>query len=256
MSNVVEHTSCPSCPSSDGRAVYEDGTSYCFVCQTYFPSEDNNESTPEYSEDSKMPIVKEVEYSCRKVMSYPINPIEGRGINQATAEKYGIRVQYNTTTGEPVSYYFPRYKDGVLTGYKVRRADKKAFYSVGDTKSPDFFGQNTTNNKGKMVLITEGEIDALSAYQMFKEKGKEYRVWSLPDGANTRAVKQNIEILEAFDSVILALDQDKVGQECAREIAELLSPGKVRIMTFSEKDANDMLKKGKSDEWYKLLTRA
>lgn len=33
--SFVEHTSCDKCGSSDGRAVYQGGSSWCFVCHTY-----------------------------------------------------------------------------------------------------------------------------------------------------------------------------------------------------------------------------
>lgn len=33
--SFIEHTSCDKCGSSDGRAVYQGGSSWCFVCHTY-----------------------------------------------------------------------------------------------------------------------------------------------------------------------------------------------------------------------------
>jgi hypothetical protein len=34
MSDFLYHEACPQCGSSDGRAVYQDGGTHCFVCKT------------------------------------------------------------------------------------------------------------------------------------------------------------------------------------------------------------------------------
>ena len=39
----LRHTSCDKCGSSDANAVYDDGTTWCFSCETY-GSEDNMEA--------------------------------------------------------------------------------------------------------------------------------------------------------------------------------------------------------------------
>ena len=37
-SNFVEyHVPCESCGSSDARSINDDGSSYCFACENYFP---------------------------------------------------------------------------------------------------------------------------------------------------------------------------------------------------------------------------
>ncbi len=253
-STLIGHTSCLSCPSSDGRAIYEkEGgirDSYCFVCNTYFPEGEgdkrginmNNRNNKSQTNNEDIVLISKL----------PINPIDDRGINYSSAKLYGIRTGYDIKSGEPKYLYFPIRREGIIVGYKRRGYKDKVFTSVGDCKSPvDLFGQ--TKGKGKMVVITEGEIDAASAWQMFNERGKNYRVWSLPQGANIKSIESNLEILESFETIILALDQDEVGRKCAKDIARLLSPGKVRIMSFSEKDANDMLLAGKSKEWFYSL---
>ena len=34
-SKFLRHSKCNNCGSSDGRAIYEDGSTYCFVCNTF-----------------------------------------------------------------------------------------------------------------------------------------------------------------------------------------------------------------------------
>ena len=31
----VKHVNCEECGSSDGNALYDDGSAFCFVCKTY-----------------------------------------------------------------------------------------------------------------------------------------------------------------------------------------------------------------------------
>ncbi len=38
MARFLKHTSCPQCGSSDARGVYDDGSSWCFSCQSFTPS--------------------------------------------------------------------------------------------------------------------------------------------------------------------------------------------------------------------------
>ena len=43
MANFIKHTNCEKCGSSDGRAVYEDNSSHCFVCEHTVPSNEFKE---------------------------------------------------------------------------------------------------------------------------------------------------------------------------------------------------------------------
>ena len=36
--NCIRHTACESCGSSDANAEYDDGTYFCFSCNTYTPA--------------------------------------------------------------------------------------------------------------------------------------------------------------------------------------------------------------------------
>jgi len=253
---LLYHTACinPKCGSSDALAIYEkeggkvDG--WCWSCNSYFKyplkhigdTVDNSKANP-----------SEVSYEeTEDVKKYPIRALESRGISKAAADKYGVRCTVSTENGEIDAHFYPVYKNGVLSGYK-KRGLPKSFHSIGDTKNSELFGQHICGNGGKLLVITEGEIDALSAYDMFRSKGKNYRVVGLPTGANTKAIKNNLEWIEKFDTIILALDQDDIGNETSQNIADVISNGKVKIASFSEKDPNDMLIKGKSNEFFESI---
>jgi len=92
---------------------------------------------------------------------------------------------------------------------------------------------------------------------MLRAAGKEYNVVSLPNGANTRAIRENLEWLESFETVTLCFDQDDVGKQCAKDTADILSPGKCKVMELPVKDANEFEMKGLgSSKFLKLVWNA
>lgn len=251
------HTSClnEKCGSSDGLAVYgqEDGTvdGHCFVCEGYFKKEFEGQGMgkitqprEDYTSYEKVEDIKE----------YPIRELSSRGISKLACEKYGVRVGIDPETGEVDSHYYPVTKGGNLSGYRKRKLPKD-FVGIGDNKSTELFGQNIAGDGGKLLVIVEGELDALSTYDMFRQRGKNYRVVGIP-GANTRVIKNNLEWIEKFDTIILALDQDVHGEKTTRDICDILSSGKVKVASFSENDPNDMLVKGKGEEFFSSIMNA
>ena len=104
------------------------------------------------------------------------------------------------------------------------------------------FGQQIVGDKGgKYITITEGECDAMAAYELL---GSKWPVVSVKNGAAgaEKDVKNQIEFLEKFDNIIICFDADKPGQEAAKKVARLLKPNKAKIMVMPDghKDANDM----------------
>ena len=103
-----------------------------------------------------------------------------------------------------------------------------------------FFGWHTLNENTKDVVITEGEFDAMAVYQATKM----FSI-SLPSGASLsdRLVKP----LERFDTIILWLDNDLVGQRSIDRIKKSLLKldglRKIRVVRGPEniKDANQVL---------------
>lgn len=238
MGKFVKHERCDDCGSSDGKAVYVDGSTFCFVC--------NRSNRGNRVERTK---------SGTEIAELPMAALVARGIPANVSEMYGVRVEYSPETREEVAYYFPRTKNGVVTGYQKRTLPKE-FTSIGDTKDCELFGQSICGDGGKLLIITEGNEDCLAAKAMLLSLGKNYRVVSMPNGANVRALKNNVEWVEQFENVVLCFDQDKPGREAAKAVSDILSPGKVRIMTMPDKDANEMLVLGKAEEFLRALNKA
>lgn len=265
----VGHYPCPdpNCGSSDGLAVYEkeDGTfdGTCFAHpggkKWFLLDEGFNVVQPTYApQQGYMPD------SVETALQYGHTMIAERGIEQSVVELYGVRVKINPTTAAAEAHYYPVNVNGQLQGFK-KRILPKTFVAIGNTKNSDFFGQSLhANARGGSLIITEGEIDCMSAFQMTKQNatnGKGWRVVSLPNGADAvAAVKKHLEWLEAFNKVILCLDNDDVGREATRNISELLSPGKAHICMWPSnmtqlgiKDANDALMKGQASSFIQML---
>lgn len=168
-----------------------------------------------------------------------------RGLSEETCSKfkYGVGTSSHGKTVQVAQYY----KDGAVVAQKVRDS-KKNFAVLGDTKvlSKLLFGQHLWRDAGKRLIITEGEIDAMSVSQA---QGNKWPVVSVPSGAQAaaKAVAHNIEWVERFDQVVFCFDSDDPGIQAAKECAQQLSPGKAYIAELPLKDANEMLmaKKGK-----------
>jgi twinkle protein len=144
---------------------------------------------------------------------------------------------------------------GKLVGYK-KRLLPKAFLAVGEGKGAELFGQQKCTADGKMLIITEGEEDALAVHQAFLNQGKSYRVVSLTNGANINSIKTNLEFIESFESVVLCFDNDEPGQKAAEAACKLLRPGKGKIATLPLKDASDMLMDGRETELTQAIWNA
>jgi twinkle protein len=203
----------------------EDGSIKCFSCGAFIPNK-NNIIAPISSRQS----MDDGEYYA----------LTDRGISLATAKKYGVKSIKNSK-GKIVEHAYPYYSGCDKVGIKIRKPDKN-FTWQGDSKTAGLFGQQLFQSGGKYITIVEGEVDAMSSFELM---GSQWPVVSIRNGAQSadRDIKENLEFLESFDNIIINFDNDKVGEEAARKVAKLLRPGKAKIMSLpvDYKDANDML---------------
>jgi twinkle protein len=168
-----------------------------------------------------------------------------RGIREETCRKFGYQV--GIYQGKAVQIA-PYYCDGELTAQKLRFAGKE-FRFVGDPSAVGLFGQNLWRNQGKRIVITEGEIDAMSVAQAFNLR---WPVVSVPNGAQgaKKFIAKNLEWLEGYTEVVIAFDNDEHGRAAAKECAQLFTPGRCKIVTWPTgiKDANDMIQAGREGD--------
>lgn len=180
-------------------------------------------------------------------------PLRSRKLNQTTLERFN----YGVSGGRQVANYYDSSRR--LVAQKVRGRGKK-FGWTGDPSKATLFGQHLWSPGGKQLVITEGEIDALSAAQALSP-AISWPVVSVPNGAQSalKAVRQNLTFVESFDTVIVAFDDDEPGQKAALEVAKILKPGTVRIARYPEgcKDASDCLQKDQDlGQWLRFRSVA
>lgn len=170
---------------------------------------------------------------------------ESRGITKDSAEKWGFtRTTFND---EPVRVFNYRNQNQALVAQKLRFKGKD-FRFLGETKEAGLYGMHLWRDGGKKVVITEGEIDAISLSQMY---GHKWPVVSVPNGAQgaKKALQTNLKWLEQFEEIILMFDNDEAGQEAVIACSTVgFTPGKLKIATLPLKDANEMLMEGRIKE--------
>lgn len=224
MGNFVGHAPCPECGSSDALARYEDGSAHCFACHHNIFA--NQEEAP----------VQEVPKQDARFITGTFEDLPKRRIKAATCRALDYQIgNYNGQACHIAPVHNAR---GELVAQKLRLPGKD-FRVVGDLSAGGLIFQHRAKEGGKRLVITEGEIDALS----YAQANPNWQVVSLPNGAQsaTKAIKRSIEFVESFEEVVLLFDMDEPGQEAAHEVAAILTPGKAKVATLPLKDASDML---------------
>lgn len=137
------------------------------------------------------------------------------------------------------SAVFPHMRDGEMVNFKLRHCvDKKRMMTFGGGE-PCLWGWQAIPQDARSVVITEGEIDAMTVWQYG------FPALSVFSGvANLGWIESDHDRLERFSDIVLCMDMDDAGQAAARKIAERLGIERCRIATLPKKDANDCLKAG------------
>ena len=229
----------PKCDTEYGNVQHKLGYSFCFACETRFG--DNILSMPK----------QEV-----KPMSTTGNwgELSDRKISVDTAKKYNTKIK---SDGSIITHHLYGYFDelGNQIATKVRQTKDKKMWSEGDISDAVLFGQNIFSPKGKYITVCEGEVDAMSAYQMM---GSKWPCISIKTGAAgaLRDCKKAFTYLDSFDTVVLCFDMDKQGRKATEEVAQLFAPNKCKIAHLEHKDSNEYLKMGKGKDFTQVWWNA
>lgn len=242
-STLVRKEPCPSCGSRDNLARYSDGHAYCFSqgCNHY--EKGDGEVSTHSPKKARMEGLITGDYK----------PLLKRGISEETCRKFGYQVgEYKGKVVQIAPYHD---ETGSIIAQKVRFADK-GFTVAGDSKaiSSCLFGSHLWSS-GKKIVVTEGEIDAMSVSQV---QGNKWPVVSIPNGAQgaKKSLSKSLEYLSGFEEVILMFDMDEPGREAAAECAELFAPGQCKIATLPLKDPNELLQAGRGEEIIRAIWNA
>lgn len=238
------HKPCPykACGSSDAFTFNTDkGVGYCHSCGSSYPS------------SKKMTDWAKARYPTKNSGQFEVIEDEmkkeyrdHRGITKQTMRFYDVETDVDENNKEIRHGY--KYPDGKV---KYRVFPKQFVADVG-LKTDVFWGMNKFNGGQKAVTICEGELDAMSAFQML---GSKYPVVSLPSATPKRTILENcFEWLNSFERIYLSLDTDDKAEAFAINLMNLF-PGRVYKISHDKfKDANEFLQAGAAQNytsaWY------
>jgi len=237
------HQPCPVCNSSDAVGVNEDGSAKCFSCDTFMPNyeqscEGNN---MEVQTDNTFKQPDNIEVGS-------FSALTDRKISKDTAQKYGVKVVHDLQ-GNVIKHMYPFYNGYEISATKTRSVKDKIFFWHGTKAETGLFGQQLFKG-GKYITITEGECDAMAAYELL---GSKWAVVSIKSGASgaVKDIKESLEFFDDFENVIIAFDNDKAGKEASQKVARLFKPSKAKILSLPNgwKDPNDMLRSNRHKEF-------
>ena len=275
MGNVVRKEPCPKCremggdKSGDNLVIYEDESSYCFACGHCVLSEEEKERRGLNNyvyEESNMsePLTKE---QIKEIRDTTGNKGQNsRGITDETFRKYGVRFEYDEESGDVSSHFYPVTTDYEISGFKIREIPKK-FRSVGQTgKSCDAFGEWIFKvSNSKTVVLSAGEIDCLSAYQMLenyrKSRNSDFEPTpvvssTIGETGSDKQFQKRYNWLNRFDKIVICPDQDEAGKKAVEALVKVLPKNKVYVMELPMKDSNEMLMAGREKEWINAYFKA
>lgn len=233
MSKIVGDSACPSCRAKGRDKTgnhlihFDNGNKFCNRCGY----KEGNHTVNEEEVYSNVNI-KDVE-------KFPCIAISPRGLLTDPSGHFNVHTSMSEENGQPENVYFPVYsKKGEIVGWKCRSYEGKNFLpSVGTWKGVEImlFGQQQCPKGGKKLLITEGEYDAMAAWQMLKERYPQFEpnVVSIPNGASAaeKDIANNLDFLQGFEEIIIAFDADEAGMKASAAVATLIGT-KARIMKW------------------------
>ncbi len=195
--------------------------------------------------------------------------LDSRGIDPETASRYGVGSSTRSDIGEVI--VFPFRERGLVVNNKYRGADKQFRQDKDAVKcfwNHDAILDPALHDGSQRLIVTEGEIDALSAI----EAGFPLTV-SVPDGAPSIAKDDPIDpetdtkfsfVHRAWDAlakvkqIVLAVDSDGPGQALAKELVRRLGAARCLFVTYPDgcKDLNDVLLKHGAKEIARVINGA
>lgn len=235
-SRATSKEPCPSCrdagrdTTGDNLVVFDDGHKHCFACNYHVSTSGRG------FED----------------LSFTYEYLPWRGITKETMRFYDVKTKIDSDGG-PLALGFKYPNDS----YKIRQFADKLFSSTGDINKAGLFGRDRfPAGSHKYVVITEGELDALSYYQVLRNCPC-VSVRSSSTAKLDAAIDRSW--LNSFERVYIAFDADGPGRDAAGEVAKLFDYNKVFDIRFpgnGRKDANDFLQVGEADELRNIFANA
>lgn len=240
-STFVRHLPCPECGSSDANSLFSDGHTYCFACGA-FGGETEGDAQHFRRGGGR----------AKGLLTGEIRGLHSRKITAETCKTFGYMVGTHKGKTVQIAPYYN--EDGKLVAQKLRFKDK-SFTFLGEPKEALPFGAHAWPKTGKILVVTEGEIDALS---MSQAQGNKYPVVSIGCGAGPQVRKyfaRHQQYFAGFEQVVLMFDMDEPGRQASKDAAAVLG-ARAKIADLPLKDANEMLVAGRSGDLLNAMWRA
>jgi twinkle protein len=179
-----------------------------------------------------------------KPKSSVLEYLNSRGLTNKSIDAYKV----GETPGGWIVFPFIRCDETTYIKYLnlLRDENGKKRVKAEANCEPILFGMQVIPEDQSFLVITEGELDAMSLFEFGIPSV------SVPNGAGTGAKNAWIEYcwewLESFTEIFLCLDNDEPGQQAAKDIANRLGLYRCKLVILPKQDANESLTSGVSKE--------
>lgn len=236
MGKTIKRESCNSCNSKDNLCTFlgDNGSEYQ-KCVTPNCTESNVKISNFGDLDLAWePRVDFDKSDVQKHLDLRKQTKSYRGIGPDICNMLGIREAEEDETF--LTQYVHTNLDGTID-IKYRWPDKKFSWCNPKSESTSMFALDKCTDFSKPLCITEGNEDCASLWEIG------YQACSLfSAGAEDKNVKQDLEYINKFSSIIICVDNDLAGQAVTKNLLNLLQHKQVFIMDFAPyKDANEYL---------------
>ena len=185
----------------------------------------------------RRPYVRPEKPRCVRPKNIVLEWLHARGFEDRTIEAFKVGASGDDTV------VLPYIRDGVFVNVKHHNIhDKSKMWQAKDAE-PCLFGWHTIGDKSREVAICEGEFDCMALWQSGIE------ALSVNQGAgNHQWIDSDWDRLDSFSKIYLCFDDDAAGKKGVAEVATRLGLERCFVVTFPEKDANDYMKAGASED--------
>lgn len=181
--------------------------------------------------------------------SLHVEYLKSRGLSEETIKKYKVcdGVAWDRESNKEIpAVTFPYIWNGEAKFIKYIGIDRPNGKKVIDAEKdcePCLFGWQAMQKSQRMLLLTEGEIDCMSFYELGFGNAL-----SVPFGGGKGGKHQWIDSeyhnLDRFEEIFICMDNDEAGNSAAKDIATRLGIERCRIIELPYKDVNECLIKG------------
>lgn len=217
MAKFIQHTSCPKCGSKDNRALYSDGSSWCFGCHDYGPPKHREFPSETPTRDPPKDLMKTLPFLYDQWLTkYNLTPKERsffqwspslkRLVTTLLLKNNGVFWEGRSLTQTPKSLQF----------------GKKPYLVLYHGKLQEEFS-------GQTIVLTEDFISALKVSRYLP---------AMPLFGNSLSNDKSYKLSRAFQNIHIWLDADKY-KESLSLARELSSFGNLVTSIYTQKDPKD-----------------